>query len=299
MSTFNEIESEYHRFTKTVLSQKSLDEIDFIGLNVDEKGAYTFKCYDIADVNCESVIQSHPFVCNVNKLDMLRACSYVRKSDHHVSLQFELGLKNRTNTKMQELMELVRYQGIIDEDQMLEILRASQLPVSWKDNYHNSALFVIGIANQKGIGRILKSYFLPYKSSDPELFYKDRCFDDLYFLSEWQELCPDFVQVIIPYVNIALRIENSHLWMFAIDHAESGWSKYKIYIQNKEANLLQMIGKSMIGEKIVDAAICWQEIHPELVPKGIACCISSDQNKSLNVYYRMISKERAKYARIQ
>ncbi len=276
-------ESIYRLFSS--VNRQLFREANWFGINIDKtKYEPTFKIY------VPGASESHWILNTVSNLGMNGYTETSAISSQH-ALRQSIKLYRRTNANMDALRAALLERYPMLEEHEAVIRELARMPVSDDADYRYAALFFIGVNAVKDVHDVLKFYFLTRRCPYPDkIAVRSERDDDLFMcrlhdMRGFAELC-----------ELARRIlssHNAHLWQAALDIAESGIQKRKLYLDGTDnhdllmlASLFDSNGYGDLGDKL-RTLVEWQEaLHPVLSQKGFAICKSDETGYSVNMYYK-------------
>lgn len=292
-SSIREIQNGFDDFIKRQLQGKSNKDIEFIGLNLQNRkgGRPVFKCYFATG---ESLRTDCPLLSAFLSRDMIRALNRIADTAFPGRTRYEIGLKNRSDLNMRWLNEWLEKAFPISELQAGEMRQMAQMSCCDLPGYSHSALYFLGfIANDDNPFPLsaIKLHYLLRHCQDPDDIGRNYQVDNpdrLRFLRESGiasfALLADDVEMVLD------SAEGIELWMAAMDYFLDGTSKYKIYVKTVGGDLFKPIKKLLASRNLDSLSLQlkayeeWLAFHPEQKLYGAAICTTPQGDRSLNLY---------------
>jgi hypothetical protein len=267
------------------------ENVDYIGLNIDEslQEKYDFKVYykNQVSIQIESKI-----VNKLRNLDMVRFVTFVQDGIEGEKRQrYDIGLKNRNNKKMLELIKEFESETCLMKENRDEIIRMSSMKINENTNFKLASLYFLGYIQKDEVIEVLKLHYLNRECEEPDIIHKNVIYADSYYLDYVRQVDIPEMKELADIVEVLLRKGGGHLWMMGTDYAISGDKKYKIYIKGFQEVLFEEMNDYFSGDvkwgslrNKIGLIKKWFLDHEEYFWEGIAFCIENG-NLSLNFYF--------------
>ncbi len=285
----NEIDKKLSAFfQKEVIENIKLGIIDYLGMNItsEEDSDILFKIYYDDKYSREQYAQygNIPLINFLYEKDMISFLTMVHDKGNNKCTRFDIGLQCRNNSNMSALFawldENVSFWGKYKE----EILNMTKMKCSTLEDYDYASLFFLGFVNDKSVIKTLKCHWLNKNRENHPIFNDD------YYIKFINENGVSKLKELLPITCKALKNCGRHLWMEGIDYNKNSSEKHKIYIDYPQ-NLYDGLLKTFSGNKELENKIKlireWHDIHPEFYCDGFAIGQNSQDNITLNIYFKL------------
>jgi len=267
----------------------SIDEIDFLGLNIIDQidNPFEFKVYFQPEDLCVKSDKDHKVIQSAFEKNMVKCRCYVKSS---LMSRDYIVLKNKSEDNMRYLYENLCKSNIYLKYDFYKF----PMLFPFKDLITNKTilLHMIGIKSDGLSGNIINLEWLLRDVFDEECNKYN--YNDKYFLNYINDTkileFNTLLQIIKLYWKNKINEGVVHLWLMAIDYFSNGRKKYKLYLKgNNYLNMSDVyISLTIFFEKnpnIVNAVKKFLSYHTELQLYGLALCIDSTGKKSVNYYF--------------
>lgn len=284
------IERLYTQKLFELLKVMEIKDVDFIGINISEKGDFEFKIYPEPETNLKS-IPDESNLCKYllqNKLVRSKCYAYSCRGK-----RVYIALKNRNNKNMFRFYQALEKEYPYICQSAEEIRAMSLMKVSRDLDYRYASLHMVGIKRLFVKDSVVSIEWItremPYPNR-PGYKYK---YNDLYYLKYLKSLNILPVSLLCDCVNIffmnPLKYGKLHVWLVAIDYYVDGRKKYKLYLKGEEgivvAEILEVFCKiSPNLQSEIEQIYNFINKHEELNLYGFSIGLDTNNNYSFNFY---------------
>lgn len=222
-----------------------------------------------------------------------------RKMDKYLSIvhdksnsgitRMDIGLTNPTNKNMIDLFDLLEEEVPYFKKHRKEIMDFSLIKSNKLEGYDYAALYFIGYVSDKNSDiKLLKFHWLNKIREG----YTD-LFDNDYYISFIEKCGIEKFKKLLPYVKKALKNCDARMWMEGLDITEQGAFKHKIYLSHMKKDtcngLIKTFNNDVLTRKLKTVKT-WEKVHPEFYFDGFAIGENSNEEITLNLYFRLKEK---------
>lgn len=289
------VEQDYWKFYQKEKIEEEKEDIEYLGINISsDRGNIEFKLYYN---NQYSRKDSHPIVDKLDARNMIRTLTQVIDTKNGVCRRYDIGLGNRTNDRMEELLSEIEKMAPFCAEHKEEIRTMSQMKVCEDPIYALAAFYFLGFIEKEEQIEAMKMHYLTRICENPDKLGKKVVFDDAYYLDYLEQMKVSPFRELLPVVRAVVNGNEGILWMIGVDYFREGNCKYKIYFKTPSAKYVKKLKQALEnaeGEsrKLVEPLGIlegWLEKHEELAMAGVAVCLDSRNCWSLNFYFEFIN----------
>lgn len=288
----NKLDLLYDKYINKERIDITSETVDFIGINYAiNTNNYTFKTYYFPN----SCINSSPKTSNSiisyttnNKMNRF----YWQVRDSLVIREY-ISLFNRTNINICNLINFMAQRYTFINENLSEINELSKMNITNNTNYNYSSLYIIGFKESfnEEDSEVVGIEWLTRKCPDPDDIGYEYFYDDKYFANYLKKLNIKAFLFILDKLSVFIN-NDLHFWVFAIDYSKKK-KKYKIYLKGQSCKSL-MPGNEILKNlfpdiyaNIIAELDQFYIIHKELYLYGFALCIDTNENWSVNFYFKL------------
>ena len=300
MLNVSTLESAYLHFIKDKKIHYS-NKIEFLGINLYDNYQQMpiFKIY-YNDLRSQDTFKKSMLMTELISLllkrNMVRSLNLIHDTVNYNCLRYEIGLINRTNNNMNFVYSwlfstfptILKYKD--------EITAFKHIPCSRDKEYKLASLYFLGIIVNSELSysnkiEAIKLHYLLRNCENINRINKNYIVDNDYYLYILTRLEISQIKIIASFI---MRLKNTvtlELWIAGVDYYHSTKAKYKIYFKK----FSEKIYEKLISEfyKINCVALAdnihtyrqWLKLHPELEQYGIAICLDTCNQWSINFYH--------------
>ena len=290
------IENQYCAFCKQHNYDAANNTVEYLGFNLSGElfAPHIFKLYY---TTAQSLRYSHPFVEELRKRDMIRALNHISDSINIDCNRYEIGLAHRTNENMDWLFTRLAQIFPVGIDGVYHVVEAlSELRITDDANYCKAAMFFLGFIEQSpegGMFRVdtLKLHYLLRRCLYPDRIGNNFTVDNVVSLQQLESSKIDAFTQLVSVVRPITMLPGVEVWMAAIDFSLLAKQKYKIYLKGCSLHGYESLSKELAhcGSRLLAQQVLgyerWAAMHPELEQYGLAVCLDSSQQMTVNFYH--------------
>lgn len=264
--------------------------VDYLGINISSvlNGEMTFKIYYS---NKASRQGTHPLIKFLEKNGMIRYVTMVHDRKNQSRARYDVGLRNRSDKNMQAVFEWLSKNTKMFEQYSSEILKLSQMKITGKEGYNSAGLYFLGFISENDEIKTLKCHYFNRMCENPDILHKNIKYADEYYLSFLGKSEVGYFDYLSALAGEILKHCGGHLWMTGADYESNDQVKYKIYIKNPKVlyeGLLETFSNPQfvtLVENIISVKQ-WDDEHQEFICEGFAVCKNSEDDISINFYFK-------------
>lgn len=271
----------------------SSEYIDYIGLNTSSivDTEFKFKAYYSP---LSSVDLTHDLIENLRSKSMIRLQTCIRDSLNPDDLRFDLGLKNRTNDNVLELLSILNDRADYFENSRYLIEKLAAMKITDDEKYALASLYFVGIIENNKKITALKFHFLNRFCEDTNRIGRNFRYDDDYYIDYLRQCNIAGFCKVIDFITYMIDKNERHLWMTGIDIDNIGNVKFKQYFKCKDAEVFTDLLKWCLEHREwngqvdqIRAIKRWYDLQNELELDGIAVCNDDKKGYTLNLYFKI------------
>ena len=286
----NIVEEKFEKFIRdnnVILDSKV---IDYIGINVMES-AYNEKKFKAYLKHNYSVKDNNTLVNWLDEREMIRYISSVQDKNDKRRKRCDIGLKNRSNSNMQDLFKVLSKETILSKSNLEEIIKLSKMKVTNLHDFDYAGLYFLGFVEVEKKIKMVKTHYINRECNNPDVLHKNYKYNDDYFLKYIDTISDCKLKILKPFIKQIINECGANLWMFGVDFSSMN-NKYKIYLKNV-ADVYNVLSKVFddnrfiyLRKRISDLAV-WNEQYTEWYCEGVALGANSRDEYSINFYYKL------------
>lgn len=285
----------YRSFIEERNKRITADTVDFIGFNFNlSSNKYELKEYAFPISCLENTPQTNNFIINyANSRNMVRFFWTARGFNSDNSQRYYICLMNRNNNNVLDLLNQLGSEYPVIKNNFTEIIKLSNMKICEDTLFQYSSFYLLAFKDSERFSsNTVGIEWLTRKCPDSDDIGFNYSYDDAYFSNYLEEIqINDFLKIndkLKPFVGVDL-----HYWFFAIDYSGTK-KKYKIYLKgDRFSKLLPGIDVMKVlfpetKQRIIQEMDCFIQAHKDLVFYGIALCVDTEENWSINYYFKPI-----------
>lgn len=280
LENIENIENEYRKIIK---QDKTPKKIDFLGVNIEK--TIIMKLY------LESKIDNNnEFIISMTKKGIVGIINDVKDNCNFNKKRYEMQLINRTKDNMSWLYSFLARKYRFSARQRDKIRILEQLKSDSEKRI--SALYFLGFIsseNNKNVIECLKFHYLLRTCKNSNSINKDYYIDAKYVFEILRQTDNVHFGFLIDIVKPLVEKNLVELWIAGIDLFSANKEKFKIYFKLR-GDILDILITILQDNKLFELEmqikkyIQWNKLHKELNLYGMAICIDSNKNVSMNFY---------------
>lgn len=284
----NEIDKQLaEKFSEQTIQNIKFGTLGYLCVNITSAPDtnFDFKMYYDLDYSLEQYNKTkHSIIVNdLLKKNLIKSIEIAHNENNKECNRFNLKL-NRSNNKITELFTYLSTKIPFWGKYSDEIQKLSQMKISEDENQSYAALMSLGFLQNKNVISILKCYWSCKHRENSNIY------DNHYYLKFLKENSYENISNIVKIAEELLTNCEAKLWMFGNDYKEECSLNAKIYIADA-ANLYSGLSKTFINNLQMTQKIQiiedWNKVHPEFYCDGIAIGENSQNEITLNFYFKL------------
>lgn len=286
LENIENIENEYRKIIK---QDKTPKKIDFLGVNIEKTIIMKLYLESKTDNNNE-------FIISMTKKGIVGIINDVKDNCNFNKKRYEMQLINRTKDNMSWLYSFLARKYRFSARQRDKIRILEQLKSDSEKRI--SALYFLGFIsseNNKNVIECLKFHYLLRTCKNSNLINKDYYIDAKYVFEILRQTDNVHFGFLIDIVKPLVEKNLVELWIAGIDLFSANKEKFKIYFKLR-GDILDILITILQDNKLFELEmqikkyIQWNKLHKELNLYGMAICIDSNKNVSMNFYNKITTK---------
>ena len=286
LENIENIENEYRKIIK---QDKIPQKIDFLGVNIEKTIIMKLYLESNTDNNNE-------FIISMTKKGIVGIINDVKDNCNFNKKRYEMQLINRTKDNMSWLYLFLARKYRFSARQRDKIRILEQLKSDSEKRI--SALYFLGFIsseNNKNVIECLKFHYLLRTCKNANSINKDYYIDAKYVFEILRQTDNVHFGFLIDIVKPLVEKNLVELWIAGIDLFSANKEKFKIYFKLR-GDILDILITILQDNKLFELEmqikkyIQWNKLHKELNLYGMAICIDSNKNVSMNFYNKITTK---------
>lgn len=286
LGNIENIENEYRKIIK---QDKTPQKIDFLGVNIEKTIIMKLYLESKTDNNNE-------FIISMTKKGIVGIINDVKDNCNFNKKRYEMQLINRTKDNMSWLYSFLARKYRFSARQRDKIRILEQLKSDSEKRI--SALYFLGFIsseNNKNVIECLKFHYLLRTCKNSNSINKDYYIDAKYVFEILRQTDNVHFGFLIDIVKPLVEKNLVELWIAGIDLFSANKEKFKIYFKLR-GDILDILITILQDNKLFELEmqikkyIQWNKLHKELNLYGMAICIDSNKNISMNFYNKITTK---------
>lgn len=286
LENIENIENEYRKIIK---QDKTPKKIDFLGVNIEKTIIMKLYLESKTDNNNE-------FIISMTKKGIAGIINDVKDNCNFNKKRYEMQLINRTKDNMSWLYSFLARKYRFSARQRDKIRILEQLKSDSEKRI--SALYFLGFIsseNNKNVIECLKFHYLLRTCKNSNSINKDYYIDAKYVFEILRQTDNVHFGFLIDIVKPLVEKNLVELWIAGIDLFSANKEKFKIYFKLR-GDILDILITILQDNKLFELEmqikkyIQWNKLHKELNLYGMAICIDSNKNVSMNFYNKITTK---------
>ncbi len=273
-------------FPKEILENVNSEKLDCFGINIssDLDKDFAFKVYYSHKYSLElySKAKKIPLIEFLSENKIMKFLTFVFDEKHMDCSRYDIGLARQTNEKMDLLFSYLKENCSFYEKYEKEILELSQMKVSNDEALKYPSLYFAALLDG---GKTLKCHW-----HNRSCLRDIPALDNRYYFDFIENSNVEGLKKILPTAKRAIEIGSGYMWVEGIDYNEFGSQKHKIYIYGTK-NTYETLIETYTGNKALEEKLKtiqeWHNIHSEFNCVGFALGEDSNNNSTINLYYRL------------